>query len=178
MIHGSYPQAEFEFVNLGISGDETVHLLARFESDFVDVQPDIVSVMIGINDVWRNYDSGRETTDECFEANLRQLLEGIKTRTNALLLVIQPILLDVEDKLVMRSELNRKQAIVAKVADEYADMYLPMDEIFHTEATGEPAYYAADGVHPTADGACYIGEHYLGAVSPLIEELLHAKSNE
>ena len=58
---------------------------------------------------------------------------------------------------------------VDRLAEEYADAYLPMDEIFHTEAEEEPTYYAADGVHPTPDGACYIGEAYLRTVAPLIE---------
>ena len=174
MIQDSFPDAEFEFVNLGISGNRTEHLVARLESDFIEIRPDIVSILIGVNDVWHHYAFEYvETTDEQFEQNYRTVLDAIKSRTSARILMIQPFLLETVDpvKQELCEELARKQAIVKKLADEYADAYLPLDEILHTEAEEEPAYYAADGVHPTPDGACYIGEAYLGAIAPLIELL-------
>ena len=174
MIQDSYPDAEFEFVNLGISGNRTEHLVERMERDFIEIQPDIVSVMIGINDVWHHYAFERvETTDEEFEKNYRTVLDAIKSRTSARILMIQPFLLETVDpaKQELCEELVRKQTIVKRLADEYADAYLPLDEILHQEVNVEPADYAADGVHPTPDGACRIGEAYLGAIAPLIELL-------
>ena len=173
MIQDSYPDTEFEFVNLGISGNRTEHLMARLESDFIEVQPDIVSIMIGINDVWHHYSHGIETTDEQFEKNYRAVLDAVKSRTNARILMIQPFLLETVDpaKQVLCEELARKQQIISRLVEEYADVYLPLDEVLHTEADEEPAYYSADGVHPTPDGACCIGEVYLRAVAPLIELL-------
>ena len=174
MIQDSFPDTEFEFVNLGISGNRTEHLVERLEADFIEIQPDIVSIMIGVNDVWNHYAFEYvETTDEQFEANYRKVLDNLKSRTNARILMIQPFLLETVDpaKQAYTEELARKQAIVKQLADEYADAYLPLDEILHTETEEEPAYYAADGVHPTPDGACYIGEAYLGAIAPLIELL-------
>ena len=173
MIQDSFPDTEFEFVNLGIGGNRTEHLVERLETDFVEIQPDIVSIMIGVNDVWHHYSHGIETSDEQFEQNYRAVLDTIKSRTNARILMIQPFLLETVDpaKQAYTEELARKQAIVKKLADEYADAYLPLDEILHAETEEEPAYYAADGVHPTPDGACFIGEAYLGAIAKLIELL-------
>ena len=174
MIQDSYPDIDFEFVDLGISGNRTEHLVERLESDFIEVCPDIVSIMIGINDVWHHYAFEYvETTDEQFEQNYRTVLDAIKSRTSARILMIQPFLLETVDpvKQELREELARKQAIVSRLAQEYADAYLPLDEILHAEADMVPAEYAADGVHPTPDGACYIGEAYLRAVAPLIELL-------
>ena len=174
MIQDSFPNHEFEFVNLGISGNRTEHLVARLESDFIEIQPDIVSIMIGVNDVWHHYaHEFVETTDEQFEANYRAVLDAIKSRTSARILMIQPFLLETVDpsKQVLCEELARKQTIVKRLADEYADAYLSLDEILHTQTEEEPAYYAADGVHPTPDGACFIGEAYLRAIAPLIELL-------
>lgn len=173
MMQDSFSDKEFEFVNLGISGNRTEHLVERLEADFIEIQPDIVSIMIGVNDVWHHYSHGIETTDEQFEKNYRAVLDALKTRTSARILMIQPFLLETVDpaKQAYTEELARKQAIVKQLADEYADAYLPLDEILHTETEEEPAYYAADGVHPTPDGACYIGEAYLGAIAPLIELL-------
>ena len=174
MIQDSYPDTEFEFVDLGISGNRTEHLVARLESDFIEIQPDIVSIMIGINDVWHHYAFELvETTDEQFEENYRTVLDAIKSRTKARILMIQPFLLETVDpaKQVLCEELARKQAIIKRLADEYADAYLPLDEILHQEVDAEPAEYSRDGVHPTPDGACRIGEAYLGAIAPLIELL-------
>ena len=97
----------------------------------------------------------------------------IKSRTSARILLIQPFLLETVDpaKQALCEELARKQTIVKRLADEYADAYLPLDEILHQEVNAEPVDYSADGVHPTSDGACRIGEAYLGAVAPLIELL-------
>ena len=174
MIQDSFPDTEFEFVNLGISGNRTEHLVERMEADFIEIQPDIVSILIGVNDVWHHYAFEYvETTDEQFESNYRTLLDAIKSRTTARILMIQPFLLETVDpaKQELCEELARKQAIVKRLADEYADAYLPLDEVLHSMTEEEPAYYAADGVHPTPDGACCIGEAYLGAIAPLIELL-------
>ena len=174
MIQDSFPDTELEFVNLGISGNRTEHLVERLEADFIEIQPDIVSILIGVNDVWHHYAFEYvETTDEQFEKNYRTVLDAIKSRTNARILMIQPFLLESVDpaKQELCEELARKKAIVKRLADEYADAYLPLDEILHAEDEEEPAYYAADGVHPTPDGACCIGEAYLGAIAPLIELL-------
>jgi lysophospholipase L1-like esterase len=173
MIQDSFPDTELEFVNLGIGGNRTEHLVERLETDFIEIQPDIISIMNGVNDVWHHYSHGIETSDEQFEQNYRAVLDAIKTRTSARILMIQPFLLETVDpaKQAYTEELARKQAIVKKLADEYADAYLPLDEILHSETEEEPAYYAADGVHPTPDGACFIGEAYLGAIAKLIELL-------
>ena len=174
MIQDSFPDTELEFVNLGTSGNRTEHLVERMEADFMEIQPDIVSILIGINDVWHHYAFEYvETTDEQFEKNYRTVLDAIKSRTNARILLIQPFLLETVDpaKQELCEELARKQAIVKRLADEYADAYLPLDEVLHSLTEEEPAYYAADGVHPTPDGACCIGEAYLGAIAPLIELL-------
>lgn len=170
MIQDSYPDIEWEFVNLGVGGDRTEQLVARMETDFIDVQPDVVTIMIGINDVWHHYSHGIVTTDEAFEANLRLLLGEIRARTEARILMIQPFMLFSQEwPEDMVSELHDKQTILKRLADEYADVYLPMDDIFQSQATEEPAFYSADGVHPTPDGACFIGETLLRAIAPLIE---------
>ena len=174
MLQDAFPDTEFEFVNLGISGNRTEHLVARLEADLLEIRPDVVSILIGINDVWHHHAfEFVETTDEQFERNYRTVLDAVKARTSARILLIQPFLLESVDpaKRLLCEELARKQAIVKRLADEYADAYLPLDEVLHTRTEEEPSYYSADGVHPTPDGACYIGEAYLRAVAPVIELL-------
>ena len=167
MLQDSYPDTEFEFINMGISGDRTEQLAARVEQ-LVAHEPDIVVILIGVNDVWIRFKQGVEITDAFFEQNYRAVLSAIKEKTKAKIVMLQPFLLNVDDKESMRSELLPKQAVCRALADEFADAYIPLDELLRSQPE-EPAFYASDGVHPTADGACLIGEACLHAMEPLIQ---------
>ena len=173
MMQDAFPDVEFEFLDLGIGGNRTEHLVERLEGDFVEIQPDIVSIMIGINDVWHRHSHNILTTDEDVERNYRAVLEAIKTRTKARILIIQPLLMESANPGVaeLRGELTAVQAIIKRLADEYADAYLPLDTILNTETKEAPTYYTGDGIHPTPNGACFIGEAYLKAIAPLVELL-------
>lgn len=170
-IREAFPDVDIEFVNLGISGNQTKDLVDRLESDFVDVQPDIVSILIGVNDTWHHAADRSWLSNEKFEENYRTVLEAIKTRTNAKILIIEPFLIPIEDKLYFREDLDPKIQIVRKLAREYADAYLPIDGLLAAGYIGtEPTVYAADGVHPTEEGARFIADYYLEAVCDLIDE--------
>ena len=167
----AFPDVNFEFVNLGISGNQTKDLVARLEKDFVEIQPDLVSIMIGVNDTWHHAADRSWISSEQFEENYRTVLEAIKTRTNAKILIIEPFLVPVEDKLFFREDLDPKIQIIRKLAREYADAYLPIDGLLAAAYLGvEPTEYAADGVHPTEEGARFIADYYLEAVCDLIDE--------
>ena len=97
MLQDAYPSVDFEFVDLGIGGNRTENLVERLENDFIAIQPDIVSIMIGINDVWHHYSHNILTTDSDFEKNYRVVLDALKARTNAKILIIQPFLLETVD---------------------------------------------------------------------------------
>ena len=171
MLIDSYPDIDFEFINLGIGGHRTENLLARLDGNFIDVQPDIVSILVGVNDIWHRYQVPPiETTYEMTEQNYRAILTAIKERTNAKILMIQPFLIGMD---WLRPELEELKAVVDKLADEFADSYLRLDEIFRSDEQWQQdnTFYSEDGVHPNANGACFIGEKYLGAITSLVEEL-------
>ena len=158
---------------------EIREIMTRLQRDFIDIQPDIVSIMIGVNDVWHHYLPSHqiETTDEAFEHNYRTVLEAIKTQTNAKIYMIEPYLLSAEDKTSFRPEFSRKVEIVRALAREFADAYLPLDGLLAEACIfNPPTYFSPDGVHPNADGACFIGEKYLERISPLIEQLIEKDS--
>ena len=169
MLDDAYPDIDFEFVNLGISGHKTIDLLERLGTDFIDIRPDIVSILVGVNDIWhRHYDPPSGSTYEQTEESYRKILTAIKEKTNAKILMIQPFLIGFE---WLRPELEELKRIVDSLADEFADSYLLLDEIFQNDKKWQedPYYYSDDGVHPNANGACFIGEEYLGAIATLIE---------
>lgn len=172
MIADAYPDIEFEFVNLGISGHRTENLVARLQSDFVDVAPDMVVLLIGVNDVWHHFSHNIETTPEYFESNLRKILSTIKETMGAKLVMIEPFLLYGSDKVNMLEELDEKIRIERALAQEYADAYLPMQAIFAAETLRTPyTEFSGDGVHPNAGGAGFIAQKVLDTIEPLMADL-------
>ena len=171
-LREAFPDVDFEFINLGIGGNKTADLVARLESDFVDIQPDIVSILIGINDVWHFAADKSWIPNEVFEQRYRTVLEAIKTRTKAKLLMLEPFLIPVADKEVFWEDLPGKMNVIRKLAREYADVYVALDGRLNEAFIGaEPTAFAADGVHPTEMGARYIGSLYVEAVSSLVQGL-------
>lgn len=163
-----YPDVEFEFIDLGISGNQTKDLVARLQTDFIDVQPDIVSILIGINDVW-HYCETEWLSNDVFESNYRKVLAAIKEKTNAKIMMMEPFLIPVEDKLFFREDLAPKIEIIRKLSREFADVYVPTDGLLQAAFIGDdPTSYAADGVHPTDKGADFIGKIYADYIGKLL----------
>ena len=174
LMQEAFPQVDFEFINLGISGSRTDHLFDRLYTDAIAFQPDIISIMIGINDVWHRHGGSRiETTDAQVETNYRAILERLRQQTNAKIVILSPFLLDSEDKESWRGEVERVVNIACSLAREYADVYIPLDKHFEEALKTQPTpkYYSADGVHPNQNGAEFIGKLYFEAVAPLIENI-------
>ena len=168
------PEVEFEFINFGISGNRTCQLFDRLWADGLAFQPDMISILIGINDIWHRYGSGRiATTDAQIATNYRAILERIKRESNAKIVMLSPYVLDAEDKAHMKEDLKTVLPIVRALAEEFADVYIPLDELFEEaiKTQPEPLYYSADGVHPNRNGAEFIGRHYAEAVKPLLQSL-------
>ena len=172
-LQEAYPQVKFEFVNLGIGGNQTLSLVNRLDKDFIDVQPDIVSILIGINDVWHHAEDRSWIPDEVFEERYRTVLQAIKEKTNAKIMMLEPFLIPVEDKLYYREDLYKKIEIERALAREYADVYMPLDGLLASAYIGnEPTAFAADGVHPTDFGAEYIGRLYCQYMKKIIDQMI------
>lgn len=157
--------AGVEFFNRGISGDRSKDLLARIESDLRDTKPDVVSILIGINDTWRRYDSNDPTSGMQFYDNLRGILSTVRAR-GAKIIVLEPFLLPTDPaKAVMREDLDLKIDITRSLAREFADEYVPLDGLFAELVLKiPPEQISADGVHPTELGNEYIARWWLERV--------------
>ena len=170
LLKESNPEINFDFINLGISGNRTGQLFDRLYPDAIALQPDVISILIGINDIWhRGAFSYVATTDEQIELNYREILKNLKAKTNAKIVMLAPYVLDAEDKAPMKNELTTVLPIVRKLANEFADAYIPLDELFEEAMATQPAplYYSPDGVHPNENGARFIGECYARTVNKL-----------
>jgi acyl-CoA thioesterase-1 len=149
--------------NRGISGNRVCDLLGRVEADLLALQPTVVSILIGINDTWRRYDSGNATNAAAFERDYRALLAKIAGQLEARVVLLEPFLLHVPpDRFAWREDLNPKIDVTRKLALEFGAELLPLDGLFAQAATqAPPAYWAGDGVHPSAAGHALIAETWL-----------------
>lgn len=173
-IAAAYPDTEFEFINMGISGNRTCQLFDRLYPDAIAFEPDVISILIGINDLWHRYGGGRIlTTDAQLELNYRCILERIRKETSAKIIILAPFLLDCEDKEPIREDLKTVLPMVKRLADEYADAFVPLQEHFDEamKTQPEPKYYSGDGVHPNENGSKFIGALYAEAIKPIIEKI-------
>ncbi|MBO2521976.1 MAG: GDSL family lipase [Firmicutes bacterium] len=161
-----YPERRVTFLNRGVSGDRTKDLVARWEEDCIALKPDWVSILIGINDTWRRYDSGDPTPLEEFERNYRRLLTEVKERLGAGLILCEPFLLPVpEDRKAWREDLDPKIQVVRSLAREFGAYYVPFDGIFaQAAARTSPEYWAPDGVHPSLAGHALMARAWLRTV--------------
>ena len=176
LMADGHSDVEFEFINFGIGGNRTCQLFDRLYKDGIEFQPDVISILIGINDIWHRYGGERiATTDAQIETNYRAILERIKRETNAKIIILAPYVLDYdnETRQAMRRDLETVLPIIRSLADEFADAYIPLDEIFAEamKTQPEPLYYSGDGVHPNENGSRFIGEQYAKYAAPIIAEL-------
>lgn len=168
-IKEDHPDIDFEFINLGISGNQTKDLVERLEADFININPDIVSIHIGVNDTWHHASDKSWIPNEIFEERYRTVLKAIKERTNAKILMIEQYLLPAEDKDFFREDINPKIDITRKLAREYADCYIPLDGLMAKAAVDKGSLtWSDDGVHPNRTGSEYIGRIYADYIKELI----------
>ena len=171
-LRQKYPDVEFEFVDLGISGNKIEDLVSRLQKDFIDIKPDVVSILIGVNDTWHRSHNREWVPNEVFEARYRIVLDAMK-EIGAKIMLMEPFLGPVEDKLFFREDLNFKIDTVRKLALEYADAYLPTDGLLYSQYIGDDHLtFMADGVHPTPKAAEFIGKKYVEYISPIIDKLI------
>lgn len=162
----AHPDSGARFINRGVSGDRVRDLQERWEHDCLDLFPDVLSILIGINDVWRRYDRADPTSADRFESGYRDLLERARARTDARLVLLEPFVLPVfPGHEEWREDLDPKIRIVRALAREYGATHIPLDGLFARAAARRPPRdWATDGVHPTAGGHALIARAWLEAV--------------
>lgn len=161
-----YPEKNLRFLNRGISGNRVRDLEKRWDTDCLDLKPDWLSILIGINDTWRRYDNGQETSAADFEATYRRILEKTVATLEVKLIICEPFLLPVpEDRIQWREDLDPKIAVVRQLAREFNAAYVPLDGIFAAASTRQTMpYWLPDGVHPSNAGHALIAEHWLKVI--------------
>lgn len=153
--------------NRGVSGDRIFDLEARLERDILDLQPTVVSVLIGINDTWRRYDSGLVSPIPDFALAYRRILRRIHDELEARIVLLEPFLLHLPaDRRSWREDLNPRIDAIREIALEFRAELVPLDGLFAAAAChAAPAYWCPDGVHPTLAGHGLIADAWMKLVA-------------
>jgi lysophospholipase L1-like esterase len=149
-LRQKYVKKEFRFLNLGISGNSVLDLQKRWESDCIAFNPDIVSILVGINDVWRRYDSNSPVSKDDFYNTYKNILTQTKKETDAKIIMMEPFLMINSDKNHFREDLDPKIMAVRELALGFAVQYIPLDGMFASLCcANKNTVYSEDGIHPT-----------------------------
>jgi len=154
------PDLNLVFINRGISGNRSGDLVARWTVDAINLRPDVVSLLIGVNDTWRRFDRNDPTPVEHYIDHVRTLLLRLRAETSARVVVLEPFLLPCGHVTPeWRSDLDPKRSAARALAEEYQADFIPLDDLFRARLAAAPAaYWAGDGVHPTPAGHALIAD--------------------
>lgn len=159
-----FPDNRVQIVNRGVSGDKIRDLLERYDEDLLAVKPNVISLMIGINDTWHDFPDGNTPVDR-FEKEYETLLRQLKADLpqTKLLILEQFAILSNPERSAWRDDLAEKRAVTRRLAEKYADHFIPIfDRMEEAERGGLPGTaLAADGVHPAPTGHALIAGEIL-----------------
>jgi lysophospholipase L1-like esterase len=164
-LNAFYPEFELRIVNKGIGGNRTVDILKRMQRDHLDLKPDIVTILIGVNDVWRQFDThGIVQIDHAaYEKNLTEILEKLKTSARKIF-VLTPFLVKKNDGHPMYKMVQEYREIAVKVARKAGTEVIDLQAVFdRCMEKAEPELYSLDTVHPTICGHMVIAGELLKA---------------
>lgn len=163
------PNDGLKIFNRGISGNKVYQLADRWQEDCLDLKPDVLSILIGVNDFWHKHKHGYEGTLEKYETDYRALVSRTKEALPDVRLVIcEPFVLKcgaVDD--TWFPEFDGYRAAAKKVADEAGATFIPFQAMFDAALKlSPPEELLRDGVHPAPGGAALMAHTWLRAVGP------------
>jgi len=158
-----HPDARLQVYNRGISGNKVPDLAARWKEDTVELKPTILSILIGVNDIWHKLNGRYEGTVEDYQTGYRELLKGtLKELPGVRIVICEPFVLRcgaVHEGWF--PEFDERRAVARRLAEEMGFCFVPFQSMFD-EATkhAPPAYWAADGVHPSLAGHALMAKRW------------------
>lgn len=175
-LGANYPY-QYQFLNRGISGNRCVDLLARIKSDIINLKPDYLSILIGVNDVWHELDFQNGVSAEKYEIVLDMIIDEVKTALPDIkIILMEPFVLHGSGTVpnperpgrnfeVFDKEVRLRAAAAKRIAEKYDLTFVPLQEMFEKVQADAPyeGYWLKDGVHPTAAGHTLIKREWIKA---------------
>ena len=158
---------EYEFVNRGINGNRIVDLIARVKKDMINLKPDVMSILIGVNDTWQEFDLQNGTETHKFEMYYNILIEQLKEALPELkIMILEPFVFKGTETEAyyegFKKDVTEKAAAAKRVAEKNSLAFIPLQDKLDEAAKSAPeAYWLGDGVHPTPAGHELIKREWL-----------------
>jgi lysophospholipase L1-like esterase len=169
-LMADYPERNLHCINRGISGNRIVDLNDRWDTEALNLKPDVLSILVGVNDVGHAFSRNSGVPADVFERVYRTLLIETRYRLpNVQLILCDPFVLGVGERLSRweewRHELDLRIASVQKLAAEFNAIHIPFQAIFDEACKkAAPKYWLHDGIHPTPAGHELIARKWVEAV--------------
>ncbi|MEH7255529.1 SGNH/GDSL hydrolase family protein [Neobacillus niacini] len=167
----SYPKRDFEIINKGISGNRVTDLADRWERDVITLNPDVISISIGINDVWRQVDSPEidQVYPEQFEEIYESLLTSITAKTKASIVLMEPTVIEEDVQSLGNKLLIPYVETVHRLADKYNAIIVPTHQAFieFLESSNDQPL-TIDGVHMNSMGNMLMAKTWVQATKVLL----------
>ncbi|MCQ2433375.1 MAG: SGNH/GDSL hydrolase family protein [Clostridia bacterium] len=167
MLSAYYPEIFIRVTNAGISGNTSRDLLNRWERDVLNLNPQWVSICIGINDIWRQFDTPAmpdyAVTPEEYEANVEKMIVSVKDKVKGVFLVT-PYYIEPNSEDMMRRRMNDYVAICYKLAEKHGCTLIDFQKMYEDYCKiRHSSYIAWDRVHPNQIGATLMARTFLDA---------------
>jgi lysophospholipase L1-like esterase len=166
-----FPEKKLQFFNRGVSGNKITDLIQRWPEDALSLNPDLLSILIGINDTMNAVNGNKNCTISGFENDYRALLIQTREKLPAVNLVIcepfvLPVLKSTDQWKSIQFEIAGRQHAAKSLAAEFNAIYIPLQDIFNHAAEKNPPndYWLWDGVHPMPNGHELIALEWLKEV--------------
>jgi len=162
------PQARIRVINMGIGGNTVADLAARWSSDVLDLKPDWLSVMIGVNDVWRQFDQRLQTETHVsvdqYGKTLETLIRTTRPQLKGLVLMT-PFFIEPNRADPLRKMLDEYGAVVRELAGRHQAIFVDTQAAFDNILTElHPMAMAADRVHPNLTGHMLLARAFLNVI--------------
>ena len=161
-----YPNA-YEFLNRGVSGNRVYDLLARFKKDIIHEKPDVLSILVGVNDAWWEIVEQCGTREALFETIYDLLIQEVKAAIpNIRIMIMEPFVLRgtaIEEHFEeIKAEVALRGAAAKRIAKKHGLEFIALQEKFDEALKIAPAHYwLRDGVHPTVAGHELIAREWI-----------------
>lgn len=165
--------SEYYFMNRGLSGDRSVDIYAKIKVDIINLKPDVLSILMGVNDVWHEYEIDNGVEPDKFEKIYCMLIEEIKEALPDIkIMILEPFVLKGSATEHVWEGFSSKVYELAgrakKVAEKFDLKFVPLQEKFDQLLELSPAeYWLSDGVHPTSMGHELIKREWIKAFRTL-----------
>ncbi|MBQ8559312.1 MAG: SGNH/GDSL hydrolase family protein [Tyzzerella sp.] len=165
MLAAVYPEIKVRVTNSGVSGNTSRDLLQRFQRDVVDLKPDWVSICIGINDVWRQFDTPAMTDAQVFpdeyESNVEQMITSVKGSVKGIF-ILSPYYMEPNREDAMRARMDEYVAICKRLAEKHGCIFVDFQQLYEDYCkVRHSTFIAWDRVHPNTVGATLMARAFL-----------------